>query len=404
MKKTINIPKLVLFFLVVSTFCIFATTFPYELFFASCNDVVLTSDNFHDLMKNTFLHQQGNVVFADNNQTDELNEYIVNYKLFNLFDILSLKVKVNDNSVYLGGNCLGFSLKTKGLLIVGSNYVFTKNGAINPFVNSGLKVGDVILKVNGNDVESIDSLNKEVVDSEGNDIHLEVIRGSEMLNYNIQPQKDMFSGEYKLGLWIKNNTEGVGTLTFIEDENLRFGSLGHAIYSANNDIPIQINNGEIFDCNVVGIKKGIEGTPGEIIGTFSKQYPIGQIDKNCEYGVYGYMNKDSDIIKQKSLIAVGGRTMVKPGKAHIFSSLDGENIKSYEIEIIKASYQANSNQRSLIFRVTDKELLNKTGGIVQGMSGSPIVQNNKIIGAVTHVFVNDPTKGFGIYLDWMLLE
>ena len=403
MKRTINISKLVLFFLTIGGFLIFALTFPYKLYSLSKNEIILNSDNYNRLLENKFLSEVGKVVLADNDN-EVLNEYIVNYRLFNLFDILSLKVKVSDNSVYLGGDCLGFSLKTKGLLIVGSNYVFTKNGAINPFINTGLQVGDIIKKINNEEVATIDQLNDILKDSTGEPLNITIQRNNEVFNYLITPQKDIFSGEYKLGLWIKNNTEGVGTLTFVEDENLRFGSLGHAIYSANNDIPMQINSGEIYDCNVVGIKKGVDGAPGEIIGAFSKTNPLGDIDKNCEYGVYGFINNDSELLKEKQLIGVGCRASVKPGKAQIFSCLDGENIESYDIEIIKVSYQSSSNQKSLVFRVIDKELIKKTGGIIQGMSGSPIVQNNKIIGAVTHVFVNDPTKGFGIYLDWMLLE
>ena len=140
------------------------------------------------------------------------------------------------------------------------------------------------------------------------------------------------------------------------------------------------------------------------MGAFSKTQPLGNIDKNCECGVYGYIHNDAPILTEKSLISVGGRASVTPGKAQIFSSLDGKNIVAYDIEIIKANYQNASNEKSLIFRVIDKDLLSKTGGIIQGMSGSPIVQNGKLIGAVTHVFVNDPTKGFGIYVDWMLVE
>lgn len=403
MKKSINISKLVFFFITLGCFFVFALTFPYELFAVSLNESVINSDSYNELMKNKFLHQTNSKAYADTDNSD-LNEFVVKYKLFNLFDILSLKVKVNDNSVYLGGDCLGFSLKTKGLLIVGSNYVFTKNGAINPFVNSGLKVGDIVEKVNDIDIFTIDELNDILKESSGEPLNLTVLRDSQHLQFTIQPQKDIFSGEYKLGLWIKNSTEGVGTLTFVEDDNLRFGSLGHAIYSNNTNSPMKINNGEIYDCNVVGIKKGVDGVPGEIIGTFSKNSPLGSIDKNCEYGVYGYIYNDSNVLNNKNLIAVGGRSSIQPGKAQIFSSLDGETIKAYDIEIIKANYQNSSNEKSLIFRVTDKELLSKTGGIIQGMSGSPIVQNNKIVGAVTHVFVNDPTKGFGIYLDWMLLE
>lgn len=404
MKKTINISKLVFFFIVVGGFLIFALTFPYKLYSIGKNGIILDKDNYEELLKGKFISQSSSRVLADDGKDEIINEYVIDYKLFNMFNILSLKVKVSENSVYLGGDCLGFSLKTSGLLIVGSNYVFTKNGAINPFMDSGLQVGDIIKSINNKEIAEIDELNNILLKCNGEKLNLTVVRNGAEKNCEIVPQKDIFSGEYKLGLWVKNNTEGVGTLTFIEDDNMRFGSLGHAIYSSNTNSPLKINSGQIYDCNVVGIKKGVDGTPGEIMGAFSKENPLGEVDKNCEYGVYGYFDKTVQLLKEKPLISVGGRGSVNPGKALIFSSLDGENIESYEIEIIKANYQSSSNEKSLVFRVTDKKLLEKTGGIIQGMSGSPIVQNNKIIGAVTHVFVNDPTKGFGIYVDWMLLE
>ena len=403
MKKTINISKLVLFFVVVGGFLLFALTFPYDLYLLK-DRIILNSDMYEELSDGKFIYEAKRSAFAEGDQNENLNECVLKYKLFNLFDILSLRVKISDNSVYLGGDCVGFSLKTKGLLVVGSNYVFTKNGAVNPFVNSGLNVGDVIYSIDGINIDGIDQLNEILKYSKGEPLSIGVRRNKDLINFSITPQKDIFSGEYKLGLWIKNNTEGVGTLTFIEDEDLRFGSLGHAICSTNTSSPTEINSGEIYNCNVVGINKGIDGVPGEIIGSFSKVNPIGEIDKNCEYGVYGYINDGADIINEKTLIGVGGRTSVEPGKAQIFSCLDGENVVAYDIEIIKANHQSESNEKSLVFRVIDKDLIAKTGGIIQGMSGSPIVQNNKIIGAVTHVFVNDPTKGFGIYLDWMLLE
>ena len=316
--------------------------------------------------------------------------------------MLSLRVKVADNSVYLGGDCLGFSLDSKGLTVVGSNYIFTKNGAVNPFVGSGLKVGDLIQTLNGKAISTIDEINEILAGSGGQALPMTVLRDGKEINLTITPAKDSFSGEYKLGLWIKNNTEGIGTLTFVEDENLRFGSLGHAIYNNGGSI-LQVNDGNIYRCKVLGIKKGVDGTPGEILGTFSKNDPLGDVDKNSEYGVFGYIT-NKEFAEEKQLVQVGGRASVKPGKATIFCALNGEDIKPYEIEIIKANYQTSSNEKSMVFRVVDKELLALTGGIIQGMSGSPIMQNGKIIGAVTHVFVNDPTKGFGLYLDWMLLE
>ena len=174
MKKTINIPKLVLFFLVVGGFLVFALTFPYKLFLFSTNHIILNTEKYNELFANKFLYEERKSVLAEGDKGEELNEYVVKYKLFNLFDILSLRVKVSDNSVYLGGDCMGFSLKTKGLLVVGSNYVFTKNGAINPFINSGLNVGDVIYGVNGENIDGIDKLNEILKDCNGEKLKLDV--------------------------------------------------------------------------------------------------------------------------------------------------------------------------------------------------------------------------------------
>ena len=399
MKKLSKVFKLAFFLLFLSIFLYVSFTFPYELFLYSNQNVVLNKDEYEKLANKLSTKV---VASYTKDEDSKLNEYAVNYKLFNLFDVLSLRVKVADNSVYLGGDCLGFSLDSKGLTVVGSNYIFTKNGAVNPFVGSGLKVGDLIQTLNGKAISTIDEINEILAGSGGQALPMTVLRDGKEINLTITPAKDSFSGEYKLGLWIKNNTEGIGTLTFVEDENLRFGSLGHAIYNNGGSI-LQVNDGNIYRCKVLGIKKGVDGTPGEILGTFSKNDPLGDVDKNSEYGVFGYIT-NKEFAEEKQLVQVGGRASVKPGKATIFCALNGEDIKPYEIEIIKANYQTSSNEKSMVFRVVDKELLALTGGIIQGMSGSPIMQNGKIIGAVTHVFVNDPTKGFGLYLDWMLLE
>lgn len=401
MVKSKRFFKITLFLFLISLFLLFAVSFPYKLFLLSKTDAVLNYDIYNEFLKNKFLSQYGCTTLASKTD-DEINEYIVNYKLFNLFNILSLKVKVAENSVYLGGDCLGFSLHSKGLIVVGSNYIFTKNGAINPFVESGLKVGDVISSIDGIQVLSVDDIGNILKKSNGDAMDIVVVRDGKQLNLSITPVKDIFSNEFKLGLWIKNTTEGIGTLTFVDDENNRFGSLGHAIYTNNGDV-LQVNEGNVYRSKVLGVKKGVDGTPGEILGTFTKDEPIGNVDKNCEYGVFGYMT-DNEFLENKQLVDIGGRATVKPGKATIFCALNGDDIKPYEIEIIKANYQTSSSEKSMVFRVTDKELLKTTGGIIQGMSGSPIMQNGKIIGAVTHVFVNDPTKGFGLYLDWMLIE
>ena len=231
---------------------------------------------------------------------------------------------------------------------------------------------------------------------------LSVTRNGENLQIGILPALDIQTNTYKLGLWVKEDAVGIGTLTFINATTGRFGSLGHSINDSETNECIEVSGGNIYDSRILGVKKGSSGRAGELMGTFSREDVIGSVDKNCEYGVYGYLDNVNNVIDSKTSIQIGGRLSAKPGKATILSCIDGEDIEEFDIEIIKTNFQSSSNQKSMVIRVTDKDLIARTGGIVQGMSGSPIIQNGKLIGAVTHVFVNDATKGFGLYIDWML--
>ncbi len=198
---------------------------------------------------------------------------------------------------------------------------------------------------------------------------------------------------------------GVGTLTFINPNTLRFGALGHAIADADTKENFDVKSGELYKCNVIGVKMGKRGIPGEIMGLFVPgRNEQGTIDKNNDYGVFGNVFENSEFLNDDKLMPIGGRLTAKPGKAKILTTIDGNNIESFDIEIIKTNYGGGANSKSMVIRVTDEDLISRTGGIVQGMSGSPIIQDGKIVGAVTHVFVNDPKKGFGLYLDWMLNE
>ena len=231
---------------------------------------------------------------------------------------------------------------------------------------------------------------------------LKVRRNGEICDMSISPALDSITNTYKLGLWVKEDAVGIGTLSFVNATTKRFGSLGHSINDSETNEIIDVSGGNIYESKILGIKKGKSGKAGELMGTFSREHVIGSVDKNCEFGVYGFVDDVSTFTVNKTSIDIGGRLSAKPGKAQILSSLDGDEIKAYDIEIIKTNFQQSCNEKSMVIRVTDKELIEKTGGIVQGMSGSPIIQNGKLIGAVTHVFINDATKGFGIYIDWML--
>lgn len=342
--------------------------------------------------------------------TNNISSNIVNasFKLFNLITIKTIQVNTDEVEVIAGGNIVGFSLNSNGVIVIGSSPVITENGNVNTLEQSDIKSGDVILEIANEKVNRISSIEKIINKPENAGKELEVVvkRKDEQLKVMITPALDMQSKKYKLGVWIKDDVSGVGTLTYIRKDNNRFGALGHAISDTENKKPFEISGGDMYNSTIIGYNKAVKGKPGEIKALFVQgSNSLGKVDKNTKFGVFGTY-EESKLIKlaHQETFKTGGRLTAKPGKAKIRVSLDNNAPQDYDIEIIKTNYQNLSSDKSMVIRVTDKELLNKTGGIIQGMSGSPIIQDEKIIGAVTHVFVSDPTKGFGVYLDWMINE
>lgn len=394
-KRKITLIVLSLFFAVSAMF------FPYDLFSKFQNEMFVTQSELSQMLTSNWLISSNvSSVKADDGDFDK---YIVNYKLFNLFNIKKLKVNIIEPDRYFaGGETLGFSLQSKGIILIGGNYILSKNGIERPFENSGLKTGDIITQIDGIEINNVEDIAKILENFQGGSVRLSVVRNNEKFEVEISPALDSLTNTYKLGLWVKEDAVGIGTLSFVNATTKRFGSLGHSINDSETNQCIDVSGGNIYESKILGIKKGRSGKAGELMGTFSREKVLGSVDKNCEYGVYGFLDDIEPVIKNKTSVDIGGRLSAKPGKAQILSALDGDEIKAYDIEIIKTNFQQSCNEKSMVIRVTDKELINKTGGIVQGMSGSPIIQDGKLIGAVTHVFVNDATKGFGIYIDWML--
>ena len=326
-------------------------------------------------------------------------------KLFGIFPIREVDVNiVEGKEVYIGGIPLGFSINTNGVIVVGENSVNSEGGAKYSSKSIPLKTGDVIKSINGVEVVGPEEIINTLEKNQGEEINLKIDRKGKMLDCSIKPVLDAESNLYKLGLWVRNDASGVGTLTYVDKTNNRFGALGHPITDYETGIEVPVQDGKVYNCSMVGIKKGKKGDPGELRCLFMQgKNSKGNIDKNTPYGVYGVINNHEGVIEESLVAEVASRINVRTGKAVIVSGVSGVR-EEYEIEIIKANYQPTSNDKSLIFRVKDKRLLDLTGGIVQGMSGSPIMQDGKLIGAVTHVFVSDPTKGYGVYADWMLQQ
>lgn len=326
-------------------------------------------------------------------------------KLFGFLPLKQINVEVTKGEdVFVGGIPLGFSIKTKGLLIVGSNTVLSNSGGVETVKSTELKEGDIILQINGVDIVDYEQIPELLNQNEGKRSKLSILRNGEIFTCDIVPEKDLQSGDYKIGLWVKDNASGIGTLTFVKKSNNRFGALGHPITDFETGVEIPVQEGNIYRCSLVGINKAEKNNPGELRCIFLQGVNNkGEIEKNTKFGVYGTVTELENIVDYNLTAEIGSRMTVKTGKASIVSSVSGVR-EEYSIEIIKTSYQPESDDKSFVFRVTDKRLLSLTGGILQGMSGSPILQNGKLIGAVTHVFVSDPTKGYGIYADWMVQQ
>ena len=302
-----------------------------------------------------------------------------------------------ETTVYVGGMSAGFTLKTGGVQVIGLSEVVTENGVNAPASEAGLRAGDIIRKAGGIRVETIANLNEIVDKSKGKALELEVTRGGESLRFTIRAVKEKASERYKIGVLVRESVSGIGTVTYI-DKNGRFGSLGHSVVGENN-CEMQISDGMVYECSIVGVSKGVRGKAGELRGMFLSDKCFGNAEKLCNCGIFGQISEEFEVNELAQ--AVASSTTVKPGSACIYSTVNGISPKCYEIEIVKVD-KYNKENKNYVIKITDEDLIGETGGIVQGMSGSPIIQDGKLVGAVTHVLVNDPTRGYGIFIENML--
>lgn len=406
--------KRLIFFLIFNFFVIALFIFvniPFSKIVDFSNNAVLTSTELAEIEKSKVFGPFISLKLKDNLAIETINNKNNNYQpevqfnLFNLIPIKTQKVKViNNDKVLVGGVAVGLVLKTEGVLVVGSSPVFTLDGVRDVLTEDKLQIGDVITQIENETIENVASVS-EIVNKEENinkELNIKGIRKNKEFTTKIKPCYDIKSEKYKLGVWVRDDASGVGTLTYINSNN-RFGALGHPICDSDTKAIIGLKEGKVYNCSVLGVNKGTAGNPGEIRGLFMQgKNEQGIVEKNNNYGVFGEINNESNLLKNLDEVEIGSRVMVKPGKAQIKCCIDGNKVETFDIEIIKTNYQNYSNDKSMVVRVIDQNLISRTGGIVQGMSGSPILQNGKLIGAITHVFINDPTKGFGVYIDWML--
>ena len=326
-------------------------------------------------------------------------QYEMKTSLFGAIPLKKIKVKVVDGQkVIPSGQVVGIYVETNGLLVIDTDGFTGENGVDHAPSKNKLYRGDYIKKIDGADVLSKKQFIEKINQSNGNSVTLTVSRRSKVLKIKIKPEFSKTDHMYKIGAWIRDNTQGIGTMTYIKKDS--FGGLGHGIYDMDTGKLLKIKGGFLLTPQIYSIKKGKSGTPGEIVGSieYKEENIIGSIKKNTEKGIYGTVSDT-----ESKAYEIGYRQDVKKGKAYILSNLTG-SMKKYEIRISKVVPSDTDALKSMEIEVTDKRLLNLTNGIIQGMSGSPIIQDGKLIGAVTHVFVDDPTKGYAILMETMIYE
>lgn len=327
----------------------------------------------------------------------------------NLFDSIFIKDMEVDvlprTKVIPVGSIAGVKLYTSGILVVGMSEIEgVDNKKHRPYENSGIEEGDTIIAIDDEKISTTQDLITTVNKSNGKDLSIEYLHDNETAVCSITPVQTS-TNEYKLGLWVRDSAAGVGTVTFYDSSTKSFGALGHGITDIDTEELINIESGEFVTTRILNISKGESGNPGRIQGTIENQKNIGSIYKNTKFGIYGTLNDLSALnIDYSKEMEVALREEIKEGKAKILCDLDGNGPKEYDIEIEKIYLENNYDNKSMKIKVTDEDLLNKTGGIIQGMSGSPVIQNEKFIGAVTHVLVNNPKEGYAVFGDIMIKQ
>ena len=318
-----------------------------------------------------------------------------------LFGGPSKEVKAAGCEYYLGGMPAGFTLSQGGAEVIGLNDVAGEDGVYRPAESAGIRPGDCIVAADDICIKSISDLNAALGRSNGKPIKLTVKRNGESAETEVTPVKDAKSGQYKIGVLIRDTLTGIGTVTYIHKETHRFGSLGHAV-ATENCSELSIADSKVYLCSIIGVNKGTRGKAGELRGLFLNDKPLATAEKVCETGLYGTFDKDYDFSNLR-VIESAPISQAKIGKACIYSTVNGVCPQEFEISIVKVD-EGQKDNKNFVIKITDSRLIDETGGIVQGMSGSPIVQNGKLIGAVTHVFLNDPTRGYGIGIEKMIGE
>lgn len=337
---------------------------------------------------------------AQANAAQGSGTYQAQVTLFNMIPLKTVTVSETEEvSVVPGGTPFGIKLFTNGVVVVGVADISTAEGSRNPAEEAGLQLGDIIVEINGEQVTKTEMISEAMAKSGGAPVPMTIDRNGETLSITVTPVCSDYDGRYKGGIWVRDSTAGIGIVTFYRPETGVFAGLGHGICDVDTNDLMPLRTGEIVPVCISGVVKGQEGDAGELKGYFTSSDTMGQLYRNNDTGVYGTLNGAPTDAEP---VPVAMKQEVEKGSAQVLTTIDGEAPKLYDIEIESLDMRDESLVKNMVVHITDPELLEKTGGIVQGMSGSPILQNGKLVGAVTHVFINDPERGYGIFAENML--
>ena len=313
---------------------------------------------------------------------------------------LSVGTALAAQSLIPVGRAAGIKLHADGVMIASVDPVTTAVGQVSPAEAAGLQPGDVILTVGGQPVDTNDGLQQQIAAAGDKPLTLHIRRDGKEQDVTVTPVKDT-SGVYRMGVMIRDGMAGIGTITYVDPQTGAYGSLGHGICDGESGVLVPLAEGSLMEASVAGVQRGAAGAPGALQGEFNLQQDMGTVDKNTDTGIFGVLT-DTTYYKDGKPLPVAQAGEVKTGPCEIWSNVEGETVRHYTAEIVKVYGPGGETDRSMVIHVTDDKLLQKTGGIVQGMSGSPVVQDGKLVGAVTHVLVNDPTRGYAVEIEKML--
>lgn len=341
-------------------------------------------------------YDNGNAAFVDSQSSPNRRESL---KLFGVFPIKEVTlIEKEEKTVCVSGEVFGIKLYTDGVIIVGTQSVETDSGRVNPAEACGLQVGDVIISIDGENVYTSDSVQNILNNNNGSSFDIKVKRGERYREFTLIPVYCEREECYKAGMWVRDSTAGIGTLTYYDKDSGMFGALGHQVNDVDTNEIMPLLEGEAVSARVTNIQKASRGTTGSLECDFG-DYTIGRLTANTDCGIFGAYSAVSSFAKA---YPIASAQQVKKGKATLVSALQNGEPKEYEVEITHISYNENNSQKNMVIKITDPELKELTGGIVQGMSGSPIVQDGRLVGALTHVIVNNPEKGYAVFAQTML--